>query len=196
MLAGGQDKPAWTACPPGVKITRVGGKISRDSLPPGGQAVQGGKINCYTGTCDFQQCGILTSVDSDEPVQPPIKLRNSKWHSVSSLTVIEYSSDLAKALIRLLVAHTAFLEILRSGSNHKYLRARSGEKMIEVTSPSKMELISEVNHKCSSHYLYPFTHDFPIIFNQKSRFHILGLLSGNVMFLFYSNLNPPVLFSS
>ena len=45
----GQDKPAWTACPPGVKITRVGGKITRDSLPPGGQAVQGGKINCYSG---------------------------------------------------------------------------------------------------------------------------------------------------
>ena len=22
-------------------------------------------------TCDFQQCGILTSVDSDEPLQPP-----------------------------------------------------------------------------------------------------------------------------
>ena len=36
-------------------------------------------------TCDFQQCGILTSVDSDEPVQPPFKLRNSKWCSVSSL---------------------------------------------------------------------------------------------------------------
>ena len=49
LLGGGQDKPAWTACPPGVKITRVGGKISRDILPPGGQAVQGGKINCYTG---------------------------------------------------------------------------------------------------------------------------------------------------
>ena len=44
-------------------------------------------------TCDFQQCGILTSVDSDEPVQPPFKLRNSKWCSVSSLTVIEYSSN-------------------------------------------------------------------------------------------------------
>ena len=29
-------------------------------------------------TCDFQKCGILTSVDSDEPVQPPFKLRNSK----------------------------------------------------------------------------------------------------------------------
>ena len=31
-MDGGQDKPAWTACPPGVKITRVGGKITRDSL--------------------------------------------------------------------------------------------------------------------------------------------------------------------
>ena len=29
-------------------------------------------------TCDFQQCGILTRADSDEPVQPPFKLRNSK----------------------------------------------------------------------------------------------------------------------
>ena len=29
-------------------------------------------------TCDFQQCGILTSVDSDEPVQPPFRLRNLK----------------------------------------------------------------------------------------------------------------------
>ena len=29
-------------------------------------------------TCDFQQCDILTSVDSNEPVQPPLKLRNSR----------------------------------------------------------------------------------------------------------------------
>ena len=29
-------------------------------------------------TCDFQQCGILTSVVSDEPVQPPFMRRNSK----------------------------------------------------------------------------------------------------------------------
>ena len=28
---------------------------------------------------DFQHCGILTSVDSDEPVQPPFKLRNLKY---------------------------------------------------------------------------------------------------------------------
>ena len=43
--------------------------------------------------CNFQQCGIFTSVDSYEPVQPPFKLRNLKWGSVSSLTVIEYLSD-------------------------------------------------------------------------------------------------------
>ena len=47
----------------------------------------------WAPTCDFQQCGILTWIDSDEPMQPPSKLRNSKCSSVSSLTVIEYSSD-------------------------------------------------------------------------------------------------------
>ena len=49
--------------------------------------------NNWAVSCDFKQCGILTSVDWDEPVQPPFKLRNSKWCSVSSLTLIEYSSD-------------------------------------------------------------------------------------------------------
>ena len=44
-------------------------------------------------TRDFQQFDILTSVDSDEPLQPPSKLRNSKWCSVSSLIIIEYLSD-------------------------------------------------------------------------------------------------------
>ena len=29
-------------------------------------------------TCDFQNYGILTCVDSDEPVQPSVKLRNTK----------------------------------------------------------------------------------------------------------------------
>ena len=47
----------------------------------------------WATTWDFQQCGILTCVDSDEPVQPSFKLRNSKWCSVSSITVQEYSSD-------------------------------------------------------------------------------------------------------
>ena len=42
---------------------------------------------------DFQQCGILTCVDSDEPLQPPLKLTYSKWCSASSLTIMEYSSE-------------------------------------------------------------------------------------------------------
>ena len=49
-------------------------------------------------TCDFQQCGILTGVDSDESVQPPFKGKNSRWCSVSSLF-----KQLTKALIRLRV---------------------------------------------------------------------------------------------
>ena len=35
----------------------------------------------------------LTSVDSDEPVLPPFKLRSSKLCSVIGLTVKEYSGD-------------------------------------------------------------------------------------------------------
>ena len=50
-------------------------------------------IDIWATKCDFQQCGILTSVDSDEHVQPPIKIRNSKCCLVSSLILIEYSSD-------------------------------------------------------------------------------------------------------
>ena len=38
-------------------------------------------------TCYFQQCGILPSVYLDEPVQPPVKLKNIKWCSVSGLTI-------------------------------------------------------------------------------------------------------------
>ena len=47
----------------------------------------------WAGICDFQQCGVLTSVDSNEPVQPSFKLRNSKCCSVSSLIFIDYSCD-------------------------------------------------------------------------------------------------------
>ena len=50
-------------------------------------------IHIWAVTCDFQQCGILTSADSDEHEQPLFKLRNSKSCSVSSLTLMEYSSD-------------------------------------------------------------------------------------------------------
>ena len=41
----------------------------------------------------FNNVAFFTSVDSDKPLQPPFRLRNSKWYSVSSFTIIEYSSD-------------------------------------------------------------------------------------------------------
>ena len=70
---------------------------------------------------DFQQFDILTSIDSDEPLQPSfLKLRNSKLSSVSSLTVIKYSSDKQRLWSGwsepLLVAHTTLLEISCIGS--------------------------------------------------------------------------------
>ena len=44
-------------------------------------------------TRDFQQCGNLTSVATDKPVQPLYNLGISKHCSVSSLRLIESSSD-------------------------------------------------------------------------------------------------------
>ena len=76
-------------------------------------------------TCDFQQCGILTNVDSVEPEQPPFKLRNSKRCSVSLNTHRIFKRP-AKALISLgvcaglfeplLVANATLLEISCTGS--------------------------------------------------------------------------------
>ena len=71
-------------------------------------------------TCDFQQCGILTSVASDEPVQPPLSLETLNIVRSVANTHIKFRR-LAKALIRLRVyagwceplleAHTTLLEI-------------------------------------------------------------------------------------
>ena len=76
----------------------------------------------WAAACDFHQCGILTSVDSDEPVQPPFKHRTSK--NVRSVELNTHR--IWKALIRLrvcagwsealLVAHTTLLEISCRGS--------------------------------------------------------------------------------
>ena len=76
--------------------------------------VNGNFLQIWAMTCDFQQCGILTCVDSNELLQPPFKLRNSKWCSVSSLTIIESSRDTqrlwsdcayAQAVLRLYWSH-------------------------------------------------------------------------------------------
>ena len=82
-MGGGQDKLAWTAYPPGVNIIRVGGKISWEILPPGGQAVQGGKINCYTG---IEKTRILTNFDIDS-------------HTVRVYRVLRKFEDIAIILI-------------------------------------------------------------------------------------------------
>ena len=37
------------------------------------------KVIILAAAPDFQQCGILTSVDSDEPVQLTFKRRHSNW---------------------------------------------------------------------------------------------------------------------
>ena len=42
------------------------------------------RIIIEPATCDFQQCGILKSVDLDEPLQPPVKLRNHKCCLIGS----------------------------------------------------------------------------------------------------------------
>ena len=49
------------------------------------------KDSIWATTYEFTQCGVLTSVYSDKHVQPPLKLRGSKWCLVSSLVFIEYS---------------------------------------------------------------------------------------------------------
>ena len=89
-------------------------------------AWSGQSTRIWATPCDFQQCGILTSVDSDEPVHLPFKLRNSKWCSFSSLTLIKYSCDwqmlwpdcaYAQADLSFwLVAHTTLMEISCRGS--------------------------------------------------------------------------------
>ena len=43
----------------GVKIPRVGVKITRGILTPGGQAAQGVKINCYTGLNINKMCNFV-----------------------------------------------------------------------------------------------------------------------------------------
>ena len=60
------------------------------------EGLKTGSETLWVMTCDFHQCGILISVGSGEHVQPLFKLGNTKYGSVSSLTLsltlIKYSS--------------------------------------------------------------------------------------------------------
>ena len=42
-VGGGQDKLAWTAYPPGVKIIRVGVRFPGKFCPPGGKLSRGAR---------------------------------------------------------------------------------------------------------------------------------------------------------
>ena len=66
-------------------------------------------LNIWAATWDFQQYGILTWIDSGEPLPPPFELRNSKCCSVSSLQskniqATSKSSDLTAHMRRLVWA--------------------------------------------------------------------------------------------
>ena len=99
----------------------------------------------WDAICDFQQCGFLTSVDSDEPVQPSFKPRISKCCSVNSLTNSHrLFKQLSKGLIRLrfcsgwsetlLVTHsTNLLEISCCGSIKASTRAIASSSFHPLT---------------------------------------------------------------
>ena len=51
MLGGGKiNQPGQLSLPPGGEDNQGEGQDIQGQLAPQGQAVQGGKINCYTGT--------------------------------------------------------------------------------------------------------------------------------------------------
>ena len=62
-------------------------------------------------TCDLQQCGILTSVDSDEPVQPPFKLKNCQKLDKSLLVCLFVNFFSVKGF-----SATAWLRTLKYGT--------------------------------------------------------------------------------
>ena len=107
------------------------------------------------------ECGILTSVDSDEPVQSPFKLGNSKWCSVSIITLIKKFKRLAKALIRLcvcagwsessLVAHITLLEISCRGSFQRRDDARGSLRLAQDVITSWRNVIRIVTSRHGDH---------------------------------------------
>ena len=68
-------------------------------------------FDIWATTCDFQQCGILTSVDSIKPVQPPFKhITTNGVQSVAELSlkaqVTSKGSDQTARMRRLVWAFT------------------------------------------------------------------------------------------
>ena len=107
------------------------------------------------------ECGILTIVNSDEPVQSPFKLGNSKWCSVSIITTHRKFKRLAKALIRLrvcagwsessLVAHITLLEISCRGSFQRRDDARGSLRLAQDVITSWRNVIRIVTSRHGDH---------------------------------------------
>ena len=74
-------------------IHKTGDNIILLHVPEYGNLVTAREYNIMSCGMRFPTMWHLTCVDSDEPLQPPVRLRNSKWYSVSRLTIIESSSD-------------------------------------------------------------------------------------------------------
>ena len=75
-MGGGQDKPAWTACPP-----PPGGEDNQ-----GGASCPGGKINCYTGNFSLSIFTLLEPYDASSP--PYIEFEwNLHWWEAKHLTI-------------------------------------------------------------------------------------------------------------
>ena len=117
IASAGSEGSDHAACayPQSRQSLRFRGRLGRNirSLPQAA-CLQEAKFSAYVISAKIgeprheiltKQCSILTSVDSDEHVQLPFKLRNSIRCSISSLTVIVYSS-----------AHTTLMEISCRGS--------------------------------------------------------------------------------
>ena len=98
-------------------------------------------------------------------MQPPFKPKNSKWCSISSLTVIEYSKRQAKALIRLRIcagwsdrAYTTLLEISCHGSYLFYYEvdnSRLDYLCMRMYDSISLSVISMYNvHACFCLYMH------------------------------------------
>ena len=83
---------------PGVKIIRVGGKISRDSLPPGGQANRGWRAprgaSCPGGKINWDTCTV--DLDKDKYLTPAPNLRRTRASHESQYTRYLAYSDALK----------------------------------------------------------------------------------------------------
>ena len=100
-------------------------------------------------TRDFQQCGILTNVGSDEPVQPSFKLINLKIGSVSSHRIFK---RLAMALISLPVGAGWSEPLLVANTSCHGLFSKFDKARFSIVMTTIIELILILSPKYALQY--------------------------------------------